>query len=83
MDYAPIKFNVIIPEKISPFKVNVSQNIGIPRGGDKGQALIKASNNNYDTKWADAPGVGAINEIDGGFPESVYTEEQRIDGGEV
>lgn len=117
LDYAPIKFNVVI-DNIAPFKVNmalgvgigipaggdkgqvltkatdddydtkwiepeVGEGIGVPAGGDKGQALIKATDNDFETKWAnvEGTGIGLINEIDGGFPETVYLINQDVDGG--
>jgi len=38
--------------------------IGVPEGGLTGQSLIKASNSNYDTTWADRVSSASIFSIE-------------------
>ena len=40
--------------------------VGVPEGGTTGQVLSKASNDNFDTEWADSDGGGNGNGGDGG-----------------
>ena len=36
------------------------QGVGVPEGGDEGQVLAKASDDDYDTEWVDPSGGGAV-----------------------
>lgn len=54
---------------------------GVPDGGTTGQVLTKKSDLNGDVEWATSSGIGL--NIDGGRADSIYTDQQIIDGGNV
>lgn len=48
----PITFNKSDNSNVT-VNVNAKNGVGVPNGGTTGQVLVKASNNDKDTKWAD------------------------------
>ena len=65
--YAPAGITVNSKGQITN-AVNVPY--GVPPGGDEGEALVKNSKNDFDTKWSPAVGLGSVTRIEGESPEN-------------